>query len=142
MTRPQTEAEEQNRRTIEAAFEVWREGTGSVFDLLTPDATWTIEGSSLAAGTYRSRQEFMEQVILPFNARLSSRLIPSVRAVYADGDMTIVVWDGVATARDGAPYRNTYTWYLDLREGRIVKATAFFDSNAFNDLWTRIRLSG
>jgi ketosteroid isomerase-like protein len=122
-------------------FDRWRDGTGSVFDLLMPDATWTIVGNSQAAGTFRSRQEFMQRVIEPFNARLASKLIPTVRAVYADGDMIIVFWDGVAHARDGKPYENTYTWYLELRDGRIVNAIAFFDSIAFNDLWTRVKPS-
>ena len=81
----------------------------------------------------------MDNVIRPFNARLSSRLVPTVRAMYADGDTVVVLWDGVATARDGKPYTNTYSWYLQMRDGQIVNATAFYDSIAFNDLWTRVK---
>ena len=43
------------------------------------------------------------------------------------------------TAKDGKPYVNTYAWFLDMRDGKIVKASAFFDSIAFNDLWTRVQ---
>jgi ketosteroid isomerase-like protein len=59
--------------------------------------------------------------------------------VYADGDMVIVLWDGAAMARDGKAYENTYSWYLQMREGKIIGATAFFDSIVFNDLWKRVR---
>jgi uncharacterized protein len=52
----------------------------------------------------------MEVVINPFNARLSKPLVPTVRGLYAAGDMVIALFDGEGTARDGRPYRNTYSW--------------------------------
>jgi ketosteroid isomerase-like protein len=33
---------------------------------------------------------------------------------------------------------NTYAWFLDMRDDRIVRASAFFDSVAFNEFWTRV----
>ncbi|MGH9894396.1 MAG: hypothetical protein ACREA0_20910 [bacterium] len=36
-------------------------------------------------------------------------------------------------------YENTYTRYLELRDGRIVNAIAFFDSIEFSDLWTKAK---
>jgi hypothetical protein len=41
-------------------------------------------------------------------------------------------------AADGKPYENTYTWYMRMREGQIVEATAFFDTLEFNHFWTRV----
>ena len=128
-----------NREKIQTAFDAWRDGTGSVFDLLTPDARWTIVGNAPVSRTYTSRQEFLDIVIAPFNARLSHRLVPSVRGIYADGDMVIALFDAEATARDGKPYRNTYTWYMRMREGRIVEVVAFFDTIEFTDFWTRVK---
>jgi hypothetical protein len=46
------------------------------------------------------------------------------------------------TARDGKPYVNTYAWFLEVRDGRIVVAHAFFDSIAFDELWTRVAPAG
>jgi uncharacterized protein len=128
-----------NKQAIQAAFDAWRKGTGGVFDLLAPDAKWTIVGNSPVSRTFASRQEFLDAVITPFNARLSSRLVPTVRGVFADGDMVIVLFDGEGTARDGKPYKNTYSWYLRMRDGKIVDATAFFDTVEFNDFWNRIK---
>ena len=127
-----------NKEIIRKAFEDWAAGRGSVFDLLAPDAVWTIVGSSVAAGTYRSRDEFLDRVIHPVNARLSSPLVPTVRALYADGDTVIAYFDASATARDNRPYRNTYTCYLQLENGAVTGATAFFDSIEFNDFWNRV----
>jgi uncharacterized protein len=134
----QDDLETKNKRAVQTGFDNWRRGIGSIFDLLASDAKWTIVGNSTVSGTYESRRDFMDQVTIPFNARLSTPLVPIVRAMYADGDTVIVLWDGAAMARDGKRYENTYSWYLKMRDGKIVAATAFFDSIAFNDLWKRV----
>lgn len=131
--------EESNRALIARSFEAWRTGTGSPYDLLAPDASWTITGQSVAAKTYPTREAFMSEVIRPFNARMRSRLVPSVRQLYAEGDTVVAFFDASGTARDGRPYDNTYVWILDMKNGQIVRAHAFFDSIAFNDLWRRVQ---
>jgi ketosteroid isomerase-like protein len=135
----QGETENRNRHAVQAQFDRWRSGTGSIYESLESDVKWTIAGNSAVSKTYESGKDFIDHVIHPFNERLSSRLVPTVRGVYADGDWVTVLWDGNATARDGLPYVNTYSWYLQMREGRIINAIAFFDSIAFNDLWTRVK---
>ena len=133
------ETETRNKQTIHSAFDAWRNGiVGNVFDLLAHDAKWTIVGNAPVSRTYASRQEFLDVVILPFNARLSKRLVPTVRGIYADGDMVIAFFDAEGTASDGKAYKNTYTWYLQMRDGLIVNVVAFFDTIEFTDLWTRI----
>jgi uncharacterized protein len=127
--------ENRNKAAVRASFDAWSAGTGSPFDLLAEDATWTIVGRSIAAKTYRSREAFMSEVIRPFNARMRDGLKPTIRSIYADGETVIVFFDAKGTARDGRPYENTYAWFLDIRAGKIVKATAFFDSIEFNDYW-------
>jgi uncharacterized protein len=131
-------AETLNKELVQAGFDKWRIGTGGIFDFLAPDAKWTIVGNSPLSRTYQSRQEFLDQVINPFNARMSSRFVPSVRGIYADGDMVIVLFDGAGTARDGKPYENTYTCYLQMKDEQIVNAIAFFDTIEFTDFWTRV----
>lgn len=130
--------EEQNRALVAKGFEAWANGTGSPYDLLAADARWTITGNSMAARTYPTKEAFMSAVIRPFNARMQTRLIPTVRKLYADGDTVIAFFDAKGTARDGKEYANTYTWILDMKAGQIVKAHAFFDSIAFDDLWRRV----
>ncbi len=127
-----------NRELIRHAFDEWTAGSGGPFQLLAPDATWTIVGRSVAARTY-STAEFIRDVIEPFNARMLERLVPTIRGLYADGDTVIAFFDASAVALDGQPYENTYTWYLTLRDGQIVAAVAFFDSIEFNDRWQRVQ---
>ena len=131
------QAEEANKATIARAFEEWAAGTGGPYALLADDATWTIVGNSPASRRYGSRQEFLDLVIDPFNARMASPLVPAVHALYAEDDWVIALFDASGTARDGRPYNNTYSWYLRLRDGQIVEAIAFFDTIEFTDLWKR-----
>ena len=139
-SRPSRESgrQEENRTVIAAAFEAWRAGTGGPYDLLADDAVWTITGNSAAAKSYPSREAFLAEVIRPFNARMQARLVPTVRRLYAEGDTVIAFFDATGTARDGRTYANTYAWFLEMRDGRIARAHAFFDSIAFNDFWRRV----
>ena len=130
--------ETRNKATIERSFNAWRDGTGGPYDLLADNATWTIVGRSAASKTYESREAFMREVIRPFNARMSAPLRPEIRNLYADGDTVIVFFDARGTARDGKPYANTYAWFLTMRDDKVVKAFAFFDSVEFNEFWTRV----
>jgi uncharacterized protein len=130
--------EQRNKATVQQSFDQWRNGTGSAFDLLAPDVTWTITGTGATAGTYRSRQTLLDQVVSPTSARLSTPIVPTVRGIWADGDMVIVLWDGEATARDGRAYRNTYTWYFRMKDDQVIEAIAFLDMSKFTELWTRV----
>lgn len=101
-------ATERNRQFIAQAFAQWAAGGRTFFqDVLSPDVTWTIKGTSPVAGTYRGREAFMTQAVAPFTARLSSPVRPTVRDIWAEGNDVIVHWDGTATAADGMPYSNS-----------------------------------
>lgn len=138
MAQPVNKLEEHNRALVAKGFDAWANGTGSPYDLLAEDASWTITGNSMAAGTYPTKEAFISEVIRPFNARMQSRLIPTVRKLYAEGDTVIAFFDAKGTARDGKPYANTYAWILEMSDGKIVRAHAFFDSIAFDDFWKRV----
>jgi len=139
MAHSKDEVEARNKATVKAGFDAWKNGTGSPYDLLADDVTWTIVGNSVVSSTYRSREEFLANVISPINARLSSPLVPTIREIYSDGATVVVQFDAAGTARDGNPYRNTYAWFLKMSEHKIVRATAFFDSITFDDFWRRVK---
>lgn len=134
----QTEA---NRAIIRQAFDDWAAGTHPITEVFAPDMVWRVEGHSLASKEYKDKQQFIDEVLAPFGARFSAAtpFRPSaIRSVHADGDTVIVLWDGHGIANDGRPYDNSYAWFMQLRGGKVVDGTAFFDSISFNDLWTRL----
>lgn len=123
-----------NTARVRAAFDAWREGRGSVFDLLHEDVEWTVAGGSPVSGVYCSRARFLEQAVAPVTARLATPIVPTVEHVVAQDDAVVVVWSGEATTLDGGIYRNRYAWHLQLREGRIVRVVAFLDTWALAEL--------
>lgn len=127
-----------NKAAVEARFEAWKAGTGNPFELLADDASWTIEGNSVASKTYPTKEDFLRDVIRPFNARMSVGIKPDVRSITAEADRVVILFDARGTATDGAPYVNSYAWFFRMKAGRVVEANAFFDAVAFNDLWARV----
>jgi ketosteroid isomerase-like protein len=130
--------EDSNKALVQASFDRWKSGTGGPFELLAPDAEWTIVGSSPLSKTYPGKKEFLDVVINPFIARRSTPLVPTVRGLYVDGDTVIILFDAEATVRDGKRYHNTYTWYFQMRNAQVVEAIAFFDTRDFDEFWNRV----
>ena len=131
-----------NREIAEKAFRDWQDGTGYITDLFADDLRWTIVGRSQVSKTFDSKEQFIGEVLQPFGARFSQPFRPvAVRGVYADGDTVVVLWDGEGTRLDGKPYENTYAWFMRFHKGLVVEATAFFDSIAFNELWSEVTLT-
>ena len=120
----------------------WHQGTGSITDVFALGMVWRIEGHSAASKEYGSKQQFIDEVLTPFGARFtaSEPFRPvTIRAVYADGDTVIVIWDGRGIASDGLADATSYAWIMKLDGGKVVDGTAFYDSISFNDLWVRVQ---
>ena len=137
-----TDEAEGNRALIRAAFDAWRDGRAPITDVLAPEVVWRIEGRSAAAGEYADRQAFVDEVLAPFAARFAQgeRFRPNaVRTIVTERDVVVVVWDGHGVANDGCAYDNSYAWSLRLAGGRVIDGAAFYDSIAFDDLWSRVQ---
>lgn len=117
-----------NQALIQKAFDDWRAGQGGIFQLLADDAVWVVAGSSPYSGTYRTREAFMEDAVIPITDKLATPIVPTVRQIVAQGPHVVVHWDGQATAKDGSRYENSYSWHMQLENGRITRVTAFLDT--------------
>ena len=131
--------EARNVRLVREAF-ARQVGDGDRFyTILADDVNWTVALADNPS-TYTSRQQFLEEGSGPITDRLSTPIRPTIRELYTAGDTVIAWWDGVATARDGQPYRNSYAWIMTLREDRVVRVVAFLDTAALNELLERVQL--
>lgn len=117
-----------NQALIQKAFDDWRAGQGGIFQLLADDAVWVVAGSSPYSGTYPTREAFMEDAVKPITDKLATPIVPTVRQIVAQGPHVVVHWDGQATAKDGSRYENSYSWHMQLDNGRITRVTAFLDT--------------
>lgn len=89
---------------------------------------WVVAGNSPVSGTYRSREQFMAEAVKPITDKLATPIVPSVRQIVAQGSLVVAYWDGQATAKDGSRYTNSYSWHMQLKNGRITHVTAFLDT--------------
>lgn len=118
-----------NVAAVEHAFEQWKKGQGTVFDLLAPDANWTVAGTSPDAGIYTSQEDLIERAVAPITAKLATPIEPTIKRIVAQGDQVVVLWDGRARALDGSDYVNSYAWYLLFNsKGQIHEVIAYLDT--------------
>ncbi|MCE0463630.1 MULTISPECIES: nuclear transport factor 2 family protein [Pseudomonas] len=135
----QTASQEANAHRVRQAFADWQHGRGTVFDLLAPDATWTVAGSSPVSAVYGSKVDLMERAVRPISARLATPIYPTVESIVADDDVVVVLWRGEATALDRKPYNNTYLWHMTFKDGQVIDVKAFLDTFVLNDLMVRVK---
>jgi ketosteroid isomerase-like protein len=116
--------EAENKHAVQAGFEASRNGTGSVFDLLAPGATWTIVSDSSASKTFASHQEILDSIVRPFNAWLARRK-PAVHGLDAIDDLVLVIFDVQGVNCNGASDRDSCSWCMQMRDGQIVGGISF-----------------
>ena len=126
-----TSPADRNRTVVRDAFEAWAEERGSVFDLLTDNAVWTIPGSTAGAGEWRGRQAYIAAAVSPLFNRLAAPTHPELTGLWADGDQVIVRWRQNTPLKSGGSYRNEYAWFLTMHDGRVTAVTAFLDLPAY-----------
>ena len=122
-----------NKKLIASAFDNWKNGKGSVFDLLDEKVTWIVAGSSPVSATYHSKKELME-VVKQINTKLSGPIIPEVQQIIAQDSVVVVLWQGKAPRTNGKVYSNTYSWHMTIKERKIVRVTAFLDTYLLAEL--------
>jgi ketosteroid isomerase-like protein len=135
----QSAVQNTNSDRVRQAFTDWQQGKGTVFDLLAPDAIWTVAGSSPVSVVYNNKADLMEQAVRPITARLATPISPTVQSIIAEDDVVVVLWDGAATAIDRKPYNNTYLWHMTFKDGQITEVKAFLDTYVLNDLMLRVK---
>ncbi len=132
-------AQHANTDRVRQAFTNWQQGKGTAFDLLAPNAVWTVTGSSPVSGVYNSKEDLLEQAVRPITARLATAVSPTVQSIIAEDDVVVVLWSGEATALDRKPYNNTYLWHMTFRDGQVIAVKAFLDTYVLNDLMRRVQ---
>ncbi|RDG38183.1 nuclear transport factor 2 family protein [Streptomyces corynorhini] len=133
VTPRESDRERVNKALVREAF-ARQNGGGSFYDVLDEHAVWTVVNGR----TYRSRREFLEEGSAPILTRLGTYLHMTPQELWADGDTVIARFEGDATALDGLPYHNEYCWVLTFRRDAVVRAYAYLDMVAVNELIDRV----
>ena len=126
----------ENKRIIQDAFTAWASGDGmAFFNLLADTATWTVMGSCPISGTYVGRQRLVEDALTPQREKLAGPPIPTVLNLIAEGDTVVIQWVGKGTTKTGRPYNNSYCYVVQMDNGRIIRGTAYLDTELVRSIW-------
>lgn len=114
---------------VRHAFEsVGRGDVAPLADLLAPDVTYTLIGSTPLSGTRHGREAVLREVFGALSAALDGPLVFSVQRMVRDGDCVVMQAQGHARLRSGAPYDNTYCMVFRFAEGRVRELTEYLDT--------------
>jgi uncharacterized protein len=126
----------ENKKLIQEAFAAWARGDGAAFfNLLADDVRWTVIGSTPVSRTFTSKQDFLAGAAQPLTAKLAAPIVPSIRAVIAEGDLIVLQWDGRSSAKNGTIYYQTYCWVMRIEGGKVREGTAYLDTALIEQIW-------
>jgi hypothetical protein len=115
-----TSIEEPNEVRVRAAIERWKAGIGSPFELVRPDAEWIISGFPREE-TFASRQQYLDEVVEPFKARVLAQPFPKVTGIYGLGPHAVLVeFDTTDAVEKGPPYEHMDSWQFGFIDSQIV----------------------
>jgi uncharacterized protein len=126
----------ENKTLIQEAFTAWANGDGmAFFSLLADTAVWTVMGSCPISGTYIGRQRLVEDALVSQRGKLSGPPTPTLLNLIAEGDMVVIQWVGKGTTKAGQPYNNSYCYVVHMENGRVIRGTAYLDTELVRSIW-------
>jgi uncharacterized protein len=106
--------------------------------LLSDDATWWILGKPdihPAAATY-NKAEF-GQLFQRMLRRLEHGLQMTVKGMFGEGDKLSVELESLGTLKNGRVYNQLYHQVLEFKDGKIVAAREYLDTQHSFEVWFR-----
>ncbi len=117
------------RGYVKTAFLLLERGLIDCFinDYISVDVKWTITGSSVLAGTYINRLDFIQRAISRLKKSLNGTIKWQVQSIFIDGNAAIVEMRSDAVAAKGHVYNNQYAWIMKFKQGMIIEARVYYD---------------
>jgi ketosteroid isomerase-like protein len=120
--------------------EVW----GGFDEVLDPDMTWTVLGTSAVSGTHKGleaiNRDFFDKCwsagdgrgtgIQGLDSDYGLKLTVTNLVALEDGRI-LVTCASDAKGKNGVPYNNNYSWIITVRDGKMVKLDEWCDTLAY-----------
>jgi ketosteroid isomerase-like protein len=118
-----------NKQLVQELFDATARGEWRPFaDALADDVRYTLLGHNSWAGTYEGRQAAIRDLWGAIMKKLAAPNRIRAHRIVADGDVVVVEARGDATTVSGQRYANDYCLVFRLRDGKIVEATEYMDT--------------
>jgi ketosteroid isomerase-like protein len=119
----------ENKAVVKAYFDAVNKGhlTDDLLDHLTDDVTWWIQKASPSAGLYEGKAgvKRLFSIDIPiFTAALEVKL----QRMVCEGDTVVAEAEIRSKNKDGKEYVNQYTFWMDVRDGKICRIREYLDT--------------
>jgi ketosteroid isomerase-like protein len=91
-------------------------------------------GTHPLAGTYTSKQEFLEHTFFRLHKILVDGVILKVMHITLEENTAVVEMVSLSTAKNGKPFKNTYCWVVHFKDTTIADVRAYVDSTLVQKL--------
>lgn len=121
-------------RDVTKAFSLLEKGDWVRFleEHIAEDVQWTITGTSVLAGTYVSRQDFIDRAFSRLQQALAGDIRMVIHHIFVDQSTAIVEMTSIATSKKGHPYHNEYVWILTFHNNKAISVRVYFDDVLVN----------
>jgi ketosteroid isomerase-like protein len=112
-----------------AYFAAVNEGhlTDALLDFMTDDVTWWIQKASPSAGTYEGKAG-VRRLFSIDSPIFSAPLCVEILRMVGEGDTAVVEAEIRTKNKDGKPYENQYTFWIEVRDGKICRVREYLDT--------------
>lgn len=119
----------ENKAVVQAYFDAVNKGhlTDELLDFMTDDVTWWIQKASPSAGLYEGKAGVKKlfSIDIPiFSAPLAVNIVRMV----CEGDTVVAEAEIRSKNKDGNEYVNQYSFWFDIREGKIARVREYLDT--------------
>ena len=104
-----------------------------ITSILTEDATLFVNGQLPGCGLMTGRQEILDKWFGGIREALRIETVSvDFTRVFEDGNTVIIEATSKAVTQDGRPYNNTYTFFFEVEEDKIVAFREYPDTDYAN----------
>lgn len=98
------------------------------FKNVAEDVKWTVLGTHPLAGTYNTRQDFINSTFRRIGRLMKDQLVLKVSNILVQDYTAVVELEAIGTALNGISFYNTYCWILKFKDGTVTEVRAYLDS--------------
>ena len=117
----------ENKAVVLRFFELRFADPKAAWELVAPDATWTIPGSLPLSGTFEGRQSIFDDYLGQHTNDFETITSEVTRAI-AEDDLVVVEYHARGRTLTGRDYDTIYYYIVDVLDGRIQTVRQSLDT--------------
>lgn len=118
-----------NKQLVREAFEAMgRSDIRPLYDLMTDDFAWVIEGQTRFSRRFDGKDKVKRKLLDPLFDAFATPYRFTIDEMIGEGDRVVVLGRGEVKTKAGMDYNNSYCFVLRLADGRLVELREYLDT--------------